>query len=123
VPALPAVIDKKPPAHHHLFIDGQGAAGEHRPELTRQPIDQVRPTRPICEPLDAEAKLREGHHADVQRLERLSGDEGDNPLLRPRTAKLEQDIGVEQPAFPKSTSRTDLVTGSGSRSMSRYGEA
>ena len=63
--------------------------------------------------LDAEADFGKGDRADVEQLERLRPDEGDDLGLRPGAAQLGEDVGVEQPARHNETSRTGIGSRSG----------
>ena len=83
-----------------------------------EPIIQLGPPIRFRDKLYAEAKLGEGYHADIELRERTVGDEGHNLPLRPGTAQLGQDIGIEQPRHQNAISRTGMRSRPGSRSIS-----
>ncbi len=73
--------------------------------------------------LDAKPDFGERYRADVEKIERLRGDEGKDFSFRLGAAQLGQDVGIEQPARHKATLRTGIGVRLGSMSMSRCGEA
>ena len=60
----------------------------------------------VVEELDPEPDFGEGHDADIEKVQGLTGDELQNIAVGSRPPELRQDIRVEQPTRHRSTPRT-----------------
>ncbi len=116
---LAAVLDQDPPFEHDVLADGKDALFEHRPHLVREPIVQFGAAGCVADEFDAEADFGEGNRADVEQIERLRRDEGDDFGFRLGAAQFGENIRVEQPSRHRSTPRTGKRSRLGSSPISR----
>src|SRR5260370_32879384 len=108
MPSLAAARDKKPPLKHDIFRDRQHALIEHRPPLVRQPVVQLGAPISIGDQFNAEPDFSQRYRADEKAIKRLRSDEGDDLGFGPGAPQLCEDIGIEQPARHRFTSRTGM---------------
>ena len=90
-----AVFDQEPPLEHDVFGDCEHSLFEHRPHLVRKPIIQFGATGGAAGALDAKPDFGQRHRADVEKIERLRGDEGEDLRLWLGTAQFGQDVGIK----------------------------
>ena len=117
------IFDQEPPPEHDVLGDGEDALLEHRPYLVREPIIEFGAPLGIRDEFDAETDFGEGHRTHIEKIERLCGDEGEDFTFWLGAAQFREDVGVEQPAGHKETSRTGISVRPGSMLISRCGEA
>jgi len=115
---LATVLDQKPPFEHDVFADGDDALLEHRPHLVREPVVQFGAAGGIVEAFDAEADFGESHRTDIEQIERLRGNKGENFGLRPKATQFREYIRIEQPSRHRWRPRTGMRACSGSMSVS-----
>jgi hypothetical protein len=116
---LCGVLDQEPPFEHHLLADREHALIEHRPHLVGEPVVQFGAARGVGEAFDSKADLSETDRTDIEAIERLRCDEGDDVPIRLRAAQLGENIGVEEPSGHRLMSRTGIGARFGSISTSR----
>jgi hypothetical protein len=85
----------------------------------REPVVELGATVGVADEFDAEADFGNGRRADIEEIERLRGDEGEDFVFWLGTAQFRQDVGIEQPPRHKETSLTGIGARFGSMSMSR----
>ena len=90
---------------------------EHWAHFMRKPIVQLGAAVGVIDKLNAKPNVRQRDRADVEQIERLSGDEGEDFAVRLEAAQLRKDIGIEQPTRHKEISRTGIGDRAGVRSM------
>ena len=108
------------PLEHHVLGHMEDAVLEHWPHPVREPIVQLDALSGIVKAFDAEANFCERDDAHIEALDRLARDEGDDPAIRLRPAKLGEHVRIEQPVgHGNGTSRTGMGERSTVRSISR----
>ena len=103
---LAALLDQEAPLEHDVLGYCQCSLLEHRSHFMGKPIVQFGAARSIRQQFDAEAYFGESDDADVKRFEGLTPHERDDLGFRLRAAKLENDVGIEEPCGHSDTSRT-----------------
>ena len=84
--AAPTPFQHLPPTQNNILADLQRPAAEQWPQCPFEPKTQILTPCSICKPLDAVADFRECNRAEMEKIGRLSGDEGLNPSVGPRPA-------------------------------------
>ena len=107
---------------HDVFGYRQHPLSEHRPNFVEQPIVQFGAPVEVCDALYSEPDFSKRDGAEIQKLQRLFFDEGNNFPLRSGPPQLRDDVGVEKPTRHRLTSRTRGRTRLGSISISGYGD-
>ncbi len=72
---LAAILDQQSPFEHDIFGDREYALLEHRSYLVRKPVAELGSTPGVGDEFNAKSNFGEGYRADMEKLERLSGDE------------------------------------------------
>jgi hypothetical protein len=84
-----ALRDQESPFAYEVLADGEHALFEHRPHLVREPIVQFSAARGIIgNTLDTEADFRKGDRTDVEQVERLRRDKGEDLRFWPGSTQF-----------------------------------
>jgi hypothetical protein len=92
---LPTRLDEQPPFEHDVFADRQHSLLEHRANRMLQPLVQLRAPHWIGGLLDTEADFGEGYVANEERLERLRGNERNDPRIRGQLSQLGKHVRIQ----------------------------
>lgn len=99
--SLAAFLDEQPPFEHDILGNREHALLEHWPHLVRKPIIEFSATIGVRNEFDSEPDFGEGRRTDMEKIKRLSSNEGEDLAFWPGVAQFREYVGVEQPAVTK----------------------
>ena len=83
---LAAILDQQSPFEHDVFGYREHALLEHGSYFVRKPVAELGATTGVGDEFNAKSNFGEGYRADMEKLERLGGDEGQDFAVRPGAA-------------------------------------